>query len=917
MRLFLAALRYEWLLQSRSARARFGCAAFLLGCWAPAIALALGHDELVIPPNAVAYATQTGYFAPFLTLVLSALLAGNTAFVPGESLLLLGSRLGGAGWLVRRLLVQITFLLALCALAVAGPMAIAFFVGALPARPDWALQLWLLELAPRVAIGTIGWFGLVRVLRTEVGSLLVATLGLTGLNSVVNQIVGSAGVKWSADGWTGFDRLVTWFQRLVLMDFGQTGINFTRFSRPSDRPLDPPSLSELLGPQLAVFVLPAALALLCFAFAVTHLGRCVADQPPVRENHPLRTYLKWFEGFRTRLRADGGLTRNERIMQGLAIVIVGALLTGLFTRSRTWLHLAEERYAAHVVAIGETMSEEVVPSALVVRGDLRADGSLQLEVEQYLTNRGTVEQRHFSFEINRHVELYDLKSEGGHSPSIDRRWDRVVLRVEPALLPGQELALRYRVRGTPATDRFALLRYTNQSFAGQVEGHLNARFPRERSALAQSSTRPLIRPSFTELEVRDLVLEPRWETWQLTPPQTGSFEGRSVLEESLRPVFRVDLDLQAPPGWILADACGTLSEEGGRLSSSCRLHAGEFRVAGGRRRLVASAQGLAQLAVIPSHDVSSQETALAMERIVVLSDRAWPGLPGLDRVVALEQPFETYDPFFQQYRSQAAPEPRSAGRLVLVPETAFVSLKQPEIAPVVGAILAEGLELGRPVASEDRRALWATLRTILLRRMGIGADSAWVTVQPWDQYRINAPVLSASAYDPIIWGQKVPALLVMLEGQIGRQRLMEAVEEFVRAEGDEDVTVGMLFEEIEQSSGRPVGTLYEDFFTGRGVPILMAENLKVEREGRRWVVEGELRNRGRGRVECAVLVRTESGEHEQLVAAETGKRTPFRIETAARPHTLLLDPARRSLQLNWPGRKTTWSLLGASGDPGG
>ena len=911
MRLFLAVLRYEWLLQSRSTRFRFGTLICVAACWAPPLFLALAQKDLEVPSNVEAYLEQGLFWIPFFTLVLAALVAGNTAFVTGEALLLSGCKLGGAGWVLTRLFVQVLLVCAVSWLALLGSLVVATWADAGPVRLVPVLRAWVLYVAPRAVIGTLGWYGLVRVLHSEVAALISSTFGLAALVAVFNEVLGGFGHRLSVEGWTGFGRLVSWYQQLVLVSFDNSGPNFARFGRPTDAPrLE----VDLLGNLLPSLAIPAALAMICLGFAVSHLGRCQADQPPISEKHPLRTLLHLFRGLRGRLRADAGLARGDRVIQAMAVTLGLLLLAAVVLRSELWTRNARLRYEVHAGAVAQTMPptmpETVVPERVQIEGAVARDGDLSVQVEHTLRNAGDAPVSSFTFELNRHLKLEGVQAKG-REVSIRREWDRVLLTTEPAVPAGGFLRLAYTVRGRPANDLFSLRRLSDQSFPGQFEAHLDARFTRERSSLAQSRVELRIAASQTTLRAKDVFLEPRWQSWELTPAENGLFGGREIRTEDFLPVFDFEIELKAPKRWVLADSCGGVTSDAPLrvLRNRCRLHAAQFMIAGGRRELVLPPGGSAQLAVLPEHVLGAEDTALALARIVELSDRAWPNLPGLDRVVAVEQPSRTYEPWFRAYRESVAVA-RTSGQLILVPESALVSTIQLDIAPTVGAILAEGLELGRPVREREHQVVWSMLRTILLQRMGVGGESAWVTVRPFESHRLYTPVLAAHEYDEFVWGLKVPAILVMLEDRVGRDRLLEAVERFIQAEGDEPVGVRDLLGEIEAVSGESLERLYEDHFRESGLPSLTVHRVSVERQGREWRVTGALKNGGRGLANCPLVVRSDVGEVESLVAVESRSEAEFAISVGSRPHTLLLDPAKRCFQRNWKARKTTFSLLG-------
>ncbi len=919
MRILVAAARYEWLLQSRSARGRLALPVYLLACWAAPSVLAVVGESLQVRPNAQGLFEQTLYFAPFFTLVLAAVVVGNTALVQGEDMLLGSSRVSNAGWALRRLLVYSAGVLGASALAVLGTQIVVWWAR-LPLLP-WQepARAWLDQVAPLAVIGVAGWYGVVRLLRSEVAGLIGLTLGSGALAVVSDTLLHPVGLRISFDGWTGWPRVFDWYSK-VLGSLRIDGSWFSMFGSPSETWPGAPLLVER-GAELAV---PATVALGLMALAVARQGRSERDVPP-RGGWAARAapgLARLLRGMRHHLRADGGLTSFDRGAQAMLAISGVVVLVTLGLHTARWTAVAEARYTAHVAEVADSTSRAIEPRSLRIVGDLDAEGGLEAEVELVLHHAGELPQRALAFELNRHLRVEGLGAvvrrgptgEGvGVDAEVARAYDRVHVTLARDLEAGETLALRYHVAGTPRSDVFALLTYRGQSFAGSYERHRQAQYPRDRSALGRSSSARLIQPGHTQLSASDLGLLPRWRSWELTPLDASGITGREVAPETHLPPLHVELDLGVPEGWALADGCGGVAQ-GDRLRSACLQHFGQVVVVGGAREWVVSDDGLARVATLPGHDESAASTVSSMARVVRLSDAAWPNLPGLESVSAMERPSRTYgDSVLSAGIHRESVE--TFGQLILVPEGLLLNPDPLAVGPIVGSILTDDLRVGRGVRDEDEVVVQAMLRTFLLRRMGLGQESAWVSVAPWHRYRVARPILEADEHDPFVWVHKVPALLVMIERRAGRSRLMSAVERFVVSEGDEEATLLDLLHEIEVASGESMAEVYEDYFVGRGTPRLSVEGLGLERVGSRWRVSGRVRNESTGHVKVPVALRTDSTTFVELVEPPRRGFAEFAVELDARPHTLTLDPRQEVFQEHWRGRQTTFILEEGPGEP--
>jgi hypothetical protein len=915
MRALGAVLRHEWRLQGRSLRLRLGLGLYLAASVAPAVALSLVARRTGAPAHGAAHLELAAWGAPFLAVVWSVIVAGGTARVPGESQILLSAPMRNAAWVLRKWLAQLSIVVAGALLAFAAALAAAVALGASAVPWRNAALVWSVEVAPLAVLASAGYFGLVRILRSEVlaliaGAAVVPAAAALANASLASPLLVAFGVRLDVSRWSGLGGLVLQGWLLDALAGGDVRWDWWRAS---DADWDAAVALERALPRLA---LPAALALACLAVAVAHVGRSRPEHAPlaVAGDHPLRSLLAGWGRLRRRLRSDAGLDRVDRAVRAGGLVLAAAILAALVAHTLRWQAVARERHRVEVDEVGETTSRDVVPESFRVSGSLAPDGRVELEVEGTLRNGGSAARSHLAFHLDRHLVLDGLvvadPVTGARLAATTRRgWDRVEIDLEPALLPGASAVLAYALSGRPGADWLGLRRLGQESFASSWERHRDATLLADRSPLGRSWRVRAATPGRVRLSASDLLLAPRWDPWTLTPDQGPGQGGREMPGDEHTPSFLLSLDLELPPGWLLVDGCGAISQPAGRQvrhRSTCEVTLPEVALLGGRRELVVSPDGAARLAALPGHGPLAEEVLAAMGRTVELSAQAWPGLAGLGSIAAVEMPAEPWSGARRPWE-----EPAVLGRLIAVPEP-LLRTQEPIAAPeLVASLLTQQIEVARPVLRREERSVDALLRAVLLRRMGMGASSGWMWPPPHLQWRLGFPLLRAPAYDAMAWQVKVPALLRSIEAQLGAEAMMEGVREFVTTEDEESVGVRDLLAAVARAAGGgglPAGAvtwlerLYDDFFVRGSIPELRVRDVAARREGPMWQVTASLESFGTGQVRCPVVVRSEAEELEQWVTVDSKRTVEVSFALATRPHTLVLDPERECFLLRDPAR---------------
>ncbi len=912
MKLLLAVIRYEWMLQLRSARFRLAAAGYLALCSLPPALMyfVLRHRTTeVLGSNA--YLAQLAQVQPYLTLLLVALIAGNRS---GASALeqswavLAASPMSNAGYLLRRVLALLILILPLTLV----PFAITLLLSQLAGNRgfDWVTWFghWGLGILPLAVFFACYWLAWVTVTGSELAALIFSFAALPLAVSSANQILLKFHLTLSdyLEG-LGLRPLYHWIA-WTLQALGSSHSRFHPGYAATEAPFD---LSSAAAWSLPHWALLGGLAALGLGLAAAFLRRTRRDLKPrpVPRTHQLRTFLEKLNHWRERYAADGGLGRSEGLAVLAGVAVLGLVLAALLGRQSDIRSLAGERYRAEMNVEFEPLPADVQPVTWRLRGRIEPSGRLAINASGRFENRGSAALEALAFALDPELEIESLESPG-RRVEIARDWDRLQLRLAPVLGAGETLELSLRLAGVPAEVSFNLGR--RFPFPRRYERLLHARFPRDVSDLSLSWVRRAASPRRVMLRASDLGPVPRYASWKLTEPGESRGEGyevsdygREVPVESARIPVDLEIDLEVPADWFLADTCGHVSRPAkGRmqLSGSCHTSWAQLAVAGGRlvpfQRESGESEDRVIIATLPQHREQVERKLGSLSQVASLSERAWPGMPGLEDLVALEWPPEFHlDPRHGMSRWGPRLEPILAGRLLLIPERMLVDGEPFESEDLVARLLSRDLIDRRELASEQELVFRSLFRALMIRRMGLdGEAGATVTGKPWHRQVLKTPILSVGqkyGYGAgSVLRQRLPAVLVEIESRVGGDNLYTAIETFLSVSGQEPGTIEELLATIADRGGISLEQTYQDHFLGEASPLLRLEDVEARRRDGGWEVEGRVRNTGTGQSICPLVIKTEISEQVLTVTVESESATVFTARLERRPHTVLLDPER-------------------------
>ncbi len=936
MKLLSAVIRYELKLQLRSVRFRLAGLGYVALCaLPPGLMYFVFRHRTTEALGSSAYLAQLQQVQPYLTLLMVALVAGNrsSAGALQESwAVLAASPMSNTGYFLRRTVALLTLILPLTLVPQAVAMAFARLAGNTSFDPATWIAYWGLWILPSAVLATCYWLAWVTVTGGELAALIFTFAGLPLVISVANQVLLQFRLTLSGYlDWLSFRALFFWIQ-FTLRALGGEPSRFHPGHAATEAPFD---LAAAAAWSLPRWALIGGLAALGSGLAVAFLGRTRRDLKPrpVPPKHQLRTFLEKLNRWRERYSPDGGLGLSERLTAAAGAVVLGLAVTALFGRQLDLQRLGTERYQAETRAEFAPLPAGVRPSTWQLRGWLDADGRVEIDVAGRLHNHGPAAQDTLAFTLNPRLEIERLEMPS-RSVEVARAWDRLQLRLEPALAAGEVADLELRLAGVPAEIDFIFGRRWTRPFPREYGRLLNARFPHEVNDLSLSWERRAASPRRVLLRASDLGPVPRYTPWTLTLPGESrgkGFEasdyGGEVPVEAARIMVDLEVELETPAGWFLADTCGhtvgggpvpsTHRAAGGaqvatgrtRLSGVCRTSLSELMVAGGslvRLQETAAAPSPVKakgspnapgvevtVAVLPQHREQAARKLKSLALVAALSDRAWPGLPGLDGLVALEWPPEFHvDPRHDMTRWDRL-RPELQGRLLRIPERMLVDEEPFEAEDLVAGLLSRDLLARRDLAADQELVFGHLFRALMIRRMGLDGDrGATISGKPWMRPWLGTPLLTAQPGQSYIWRKRLPGVLVEIEGRVGGDNLYAAIESFLATGGEEPGTIEELLAQVEAESGVSLERTYQDHFLGRALPILRLENVSSRRLDDGWLVAGEMRNTGTGQSICPVIVKTEISERMLTVTVDSESATAFSVRTDRRPHTALLDPER-------------------------
>jgi hypothetical protein len=491
------------------------------------------------------------------------------------------------------------------------------------------------------------------------------------------------------------------------------------------------------------------------------------------------------------------------------------------------------------------------------------------------------------------MRLVDVATDEG-TVQAERAWDRLSIRIEPAIAPGQGRRVEFGLRGVPSKHLFNLPYH--EEFRSGWGRMRTARLASDLEDITRSLTGRAASARRIDLQASDLAPVPRYTPWEMQHKTYWADDTPPIREEDFHPSTTLAIDLGAPGDLMLGDSCGNVSEaEGGRsrLRGGCRLPLGGFAVCGGRLSAVEGVRRIGRLAVLPAHEEAVRLHLPAIEAGAERARGVWPGLDPLGGAVVLEWP-AAFGPFGwaerNWYRFNRERPPESRGKIILLPEETVVSRQPLSVEDAISGIIVTELMNRRQILPREQRLFRRLLEAVIDARMG--------KARPGGAVMTDAPGRVGWASRPLIelrWWLlgKPAAMMAYIRNRVGSQALMGGFQEFFEAEGSGPGTAKELLERISDRSGVSLDRIYRDFFEGDALPRPTLESVRFRQTAGGWVVSGSLANLGTGETICPVVLRTDVEPVSTEVTVGSEATAAFRFETPYRPRAVYLDPNKR------------------------
>lgn len=904
MSLTAAFVVHEACTQWRSLRFRVLSILYIALGASPAVLIQILGDDPRITIGAATYAKEVTGFLPLLTGLFALLIATDGISREREGggwTTVTLSGMSSAGYLLRRWLALELVILPVTAL----PLLLAAILAAssgLSVTPAPFAGPWLLAIAPLalafstlgLALGTIAGGGMQAFLL--LGTALWALPALADL--LLFKLRLQLGSPLAALQWREWERGI----ERVRLAFDP---NF-RWGRPFPTPASEAGFDfGTAGEQYLSRLLPALLlAAAALGLATLYLRRTRPDLRPwrIRRDHPLRTLLRLVGRLREGAVPDPAPSRADLSAVALLLVAAMALLVFRLDRTRRYEDLARQRYEAESVGWPPASTPvDVVPGRWRLEGRIGPGDGVSVRVTAEVLNRGPLPRRDLMFQLNPELRVESATADRG-SLRLERRWDRLAVRLDPPLPPGGRRELRLQLSGRPSSPFFSLAwshspSGEEKSFLQPFRWHREARFAHDFSNFAYSYRVPAVSPLRVELTAADLGPVLRYQSWTLVQGV--------IPRESFRPLADVEIALATEPGLFLADSCGGVARPAGGLASRCRTPLETIEVAGGPQRILRPEHGTATgatVAVFPTHVRMGRLHLGFLAEGARLIDEAWPGLGELYRPVVLEWPsplvhdltFGTViEPFFGPRNEIAV-----RGGLVFVSESALILSRPFEPEGFAAGVVAARLSQQRSVVPADAYFFSRLFQALALQRLGLGPEGGAV-VGPVrtgleDLLRIPPPT---EPWAELYWEVRFPALVAALEHRMGSETLRQAIDELVCRPGGRPAGRQELYEVLARHGGPSAERMIQDFLVQGALPEPVLLDVSFRRTAGGWQATGRVENHGDGLADCKVVLATDLAPAETRVQVEGGRAAVFTLATPHRPQAVLLDPDRECHRL--------------------
>lgn len=859
MTLFRAFVAHEWLTQTRNVRFRLAAIAYAVLAAAPAVVVKIvaARAEYVVGP--ATYASALTLFQPLLTTLFAGAVAIDAITREREEssfAVVSLAPLSAAGYVLHRWLAIVVLAAPVTLLPQLAGAALAVHAQRSPAGLMPFVWTWLLQVLPVLLAVSAAMLALGTITGRPILAILGFAAALPLMLGVLQDVLAYAHRKLDGPGrFLSFDERA--IQELVWTVRGYWSLSV---------------MSESGWPVEAAFDAMVPGALMTFAASIALLGiapaflrRTKRDIRPwrIREDHPLRTFLRTLNRVREEYALDAGRQRADVLLFLAAIALAAASFTALLARESRFAKLAAQRFAS------EVEEPEPMSDALVVRS-VRVEGLLGREIRTHTTltieNRGRYPESHLAFTLHPALSLRmkDIR--------VTRAWNHVLIDLATPILPGQSRTLDFEVSGTPDAIEFSLIgsgRFT----------HLYARYLRatttvELSDLSRSRIVPAASRDRMLLTASDFTLVPRYAT-----PND--------------PSVPIETDLRTP--LPAADSCGSTGRE---LRNRCTVPLASYTVAAAPLRTM-PLNSTATLLHLDRHEALARAHAPSLGEALVLAGRAWPGVVPT-RGVFVERPTETGERVPWGGDDLGI---RSTGVLHLVPETLFIRREPIPAGGLAASIVSSALVGRRPVAPAEQWFFASFYEEAARARLGGPPRGATVSR--------NA---STDALVSLRYGQSVRArlraVLAELEYRVGADRVAAGIGDFVAMPGEGNGR--QLLDAIGKRANTDLDRFYRDYFAGESLPQLTFEDVTFARTAGGWEARGTLRNEGTGEVFCPVVLRTEHGAIKRVLRLDSTEAVPFVIPTQHVPRVLQLDPDRVCYRVERHGLVDAVEFRGAS-----
>ncbi len=848
MMLFLAFLRHELLVESRSMRFGIVAAVHVALAAAPAVILVASGQGDGLGPGA--FSTIVRGVHPLLAMLLAWILSVDAISRERDEGALINLALapiGSARYVLLRWLSIVTIVLAVSAAGLVAIAAVAAWNGVAP-RDCLALALpWLVEVLPvavvmsafALGMGTIAGNGIVALSATAMLMVL-----LFGIGS--DRLAKFAGRRMEGPGeWLGLNAGVA----VMNPRFAQYVV-----SSASDGPYEIGPAVRMIVPRASIMV---GLGIAALCAAPLFLRRTRPDAKPWRigPTHPLRTYLAYLKSLREHFTPDAALGRVEG-----ALVVVGLL--ALVAGFGTWLRidayfraLGASRYSAEAATGPEPTPPDIAVRRVSVTGSLTRDGNAELDAALTIHNAGAEPAAHATFVLNQALELSRLTSDHGNA-SVSRQWDRLAMRFDPPIEAGGTRVVRMHVAGAPATIKFNGQR--REQFVSWFASVSEARSSLWVPDFSRSQEYRSIGAEQTFVAARDLFPLARYAEWGTR--RAPQLEGGDAVDEDQRvQLADIDVDLAIGGGMLLATTCGDVSSTG-RLVSRCRGNLADFSIAGGER-VDHRVEGLGGFLVFASHRKLAQRRGPVIAEALRRIGEQWPEMaPSRWVVIEIAPRNDRNDGMFFE----------ANGALVSMPSWALWMDRMMDESRLAARIRTAHLMSRRDIASDDVRFFYALYAAKARLELG-------------DRVRAALPAKLVQV------PERVGAIFVDLRRRAGARQVDEAIDEFLAKPGAG--TSRELFETIERRSGVSLQPMYDDFIAHRRLPNLELRNVRFEGSAGAWRVSGSVVNHAEGAALCPVVLRSEIDRQQHVVAVPSSGSGAFSFTSSYRPVLVELDPA--------------------------